>query len=140
MATRLLSFLTDIEKALAKESAANMGPSWEGQRMVNYRTGLARLTLTPAPGSDASVAGGTLLVQSFNLADGSVCLKLVLGWTGSDVTVPLAVYAKPQVDWNRESRQIAATWLAGPPSAGTVVEGQVGTDGADTSGLVAATA
>ncbi len=140
MSTRLLSFLTDIEKALAKESAANMGPSWDGHRIVNYRTGLARLTLAPAAGSDATVVGGSALIQSFNLADGSVCLKVVLGWTGSPVTVSLAVYAKPQVDWAREARQIAATWLAGPPSAGTVVEGQVGADGADASGLVAASA
>ena len=121
MATRLLSFLSDIEQALVKESASNMGPTWDSLRMVNYKAGLARLTLTSPRGADPVAPGGTIFLQSFVLADGSLCLKVALAWDGSTATTNIAVYAKPQVDWMGESKQIASVWLAGPPATGAIV-------------------
>lgn len=121
MATRLLSFLTDIEHALLKESAANMGPTWEATRMVNYHHGLAQMTLTPSKDSEAGVVGGTILLQSFLLADGSVCLKVIHGWEGSAQSSLISVYSKPQLNWKTEAMRIASLWLAGP-SATTATE------------------
>ena len=120
MATRLLSFLSDIEQALIKESASNMGPSWDSLRMVNYKAGLARLTLTPPPGAEAAAPGGTIFLQSFLLADGSLCLKAGLSWEGTATTTTLAVYAKPGLDGPAESKAIASVWLAGPPATASL--------------------
>lgn len=120
MATRLLSFLNDIEQALTKESIANMGPTWDGLRIVNYKSGLARLTLTPPSGAEVVAPGGTILLQGFLLADGSLCHKAQLTWEGSPATTQIAVYAKPDVNWATEARRIASTWLAGPPATATV--------------------
>ena len=117
MATRLLSFLNDIEQALLKESAAHGGHFWATNRMVNYHHGLGRMTLSPAAGSDSSQLRGSIFVQSFELADGSVCAKASLNWHGSDAFPVIAVYAKPEVDWQAEAARIATTWLAGPPAA-----------------------
>jgi len=117
MAIRLLSFLTDIEQALLKESAANMGPTWETIRMVNYHHGLARMTLAPPKDAEAGGVGGTILLQSFLLADGSVCLKAILGWEGSAQPRVIAVYSKPQLNWKAEAMRIASLWLAGPAAS-----------------------
>ena len=63
MPTRLLSFLSDIEQALLKESAASMGPVWTATRMVNYHQGLARMTLIPPPlAEEPAPHGGTILL------------------------------------------------------------------------------
>ncbi|MDB6093968.1 MAG: hypothetical protein JWM32_1530 [Verrucomicrobia bacterium] len=119
MATRLLSFLHSIEQALLANPAARTGGTWETQRIVNYKQGLARMTLTPiAAATDAF--GGTIFLQSFVLADGSICLKANLGWDGSEAAAQVAVYSKPEVDWLAEARQIAQVWLAGPPAVGIV--------------------
>jgi hypothetical protein len=117
MATRLLSFLTDIEKALIKESVASMGPTWDAARMVNYHHGMARLLLSPPKDAEAPAPGGSIFLQSFLLADGSPCLKASLGWDGSAATAVISVYSKPAVDWRLEAARIASTWLAGPPAA-----------------------
>jgi hypothetical protein len=114
MATRLLSFLSDIEKALIKESASNMGPAWEYARMVSYHNRMARLTITPQKGSEAGTPAGTVFLQSFRLADGSPCLKATLGWDGSTSSSVVSVYSKPEVNWNAEAARIASAWLAGP--------------------------
>jgi hypothetical protein len=117
MATRLLSFLTDVEQALLKEAASNMGPSWVASRMVNYHHGVARMTLTPATDTDPSQLRGSVFIQGFELADGSLCVKASLNWQGSDAFPVIAVYAKPGVDWRAEAARIASIWLAGPPTA-----------------------
>ncbi len=124
MATRLLSFLNDIEQALLKESAANMGPMWTATRMVNYHQGLARMTLIPPKDAeDPAVKGGTILLQSFLLTDGSVCLKALVNWEGSPQSSLIAVYSKPQLSWKSEAARIASHWLAGPP-ANTAADSQ----------------
>jgi len=119
MATRLLSFLNDIEQALLQERAGAQ-PGWNCQRMVNFKDGLARMTLSLPADGEAASAGGAILVQSFLLADGSMCLKAMLSWERSPAATTVAVHAKPRLDWAAEARQIAAAWLAGPPATATI--------------------
>jgi hypothetical protein len=114
---RLLSFLSEIEKALLAESPALDGGAWETTRMVNFHHGLARLTLTPRAGND--LAGGAVFLQGFALADGSVCLKASFNWQGSDESPVLAVYSTPRLNWKLEASRIAGTWLEGPGDAVT---------------------
>lgn len=109
---RLLSFLSDVEKALLAESPALDGGAWDTTRMVNFHHGLARLTLTPRAGNEFSA--GTIFLQAFTLADGSLCLKASLNWRGSDSFPVLAVYSTPQLNWKLEASRIASTWLEGP--------------------------
>lgn len=115
MATRLLSFLNDIEKALIKESASSMGPTWDSARMVSYHQGLARMVLTTPRDAENPAPGGTIFLQTFVLADGSPCLKATLGWDGTEATAVVSVYSRPQVDWPAEAALIASGWLVGPP-------------------------
>jgi hypothetical protein len=118
---RLLSFLNDIETALKQQAAVNPGPAWDVSRMVNYHQNLARMMLVPTGGASSSSRSGSVLLQSFLLADGSLCVKASLNWDGSAAQPVISVYAKPQVDWPAEARRIAGAWLAGPPegAAGT---------------------
>jgi hypothetical protein len=115
MPIRLLSFLNDIEKALTKESAANMGPTWDTSRLVSYHQSLARMVLASPKDADTPAPGGTVFLQSFLLSDGSPCLKATVGWEGSAASSVIAVYAKPELDWKAEAARIASLWLAGPP-------------------------
>ena len=109
---RLLSFLTEIEKALAAESPPVDGGAWTATRMINFHQGLARLTLTPRPGND--FPGGTVFLQGYALADGSVCLKAGLSWQGSEALSVMAVYTTPGINWKLEASRIAGSWLEGP--------------------------
>lgn len=109
---RLLSFLSDIEKALIAESPMIDGGAWEATRMVNFHQGLARLTLVPRPEND--FPGGAIFLQSFQLGDGSVSLKASLSWQGSDVFPVLSVYSTPRLNWKLEASRIASSWLEGP--------------------------
>jgi hypothetical protein len=121
MPIRLLSFLNDIERALARESASNMGPAWEASRMVSYHQSLARMTLTPVKDSEPGTRSGSVFLQSFLLSDGSPCLKATLGWEGSTAAPVIAVYAKPELDWKSEATRIASAWLSGPVQANEAV-------------------
>jgi hypothetical protein len=119
MATRLLSFLNDIEQALL--TGRTGAPSaWNCQRMVNFKDGLARMTLSAPAAGETAPAGGAILIQSFLLADGALCLKALLSWERSPATTTIAVHAKPLLDWATEARQIAGAWLAGPPATASV--------------------
>lgn len=113
---QLLSLLTEIGDTLIKQSVSDMGPTWETTRMVNYHHGLGRMTLTPPAGADPAQMRGTIFLQSYKLADGSLCLKANLSWHGSDQCVPLTVFSKPSLKWRTAIGQIASSWLAGPPS------------------------
>ena len=95
---RLLSFLTEIERAIMMEANAAEGTVWDAARIVNFQTGLARLTITPAG------------------MPGSFCVKTSLQWAGATVPVVLSVYETPVLNWKMEASRIAATWLAGPPA------------------------
>ena len=114
---RLLSFLTEIEKALSAESPAIDGGAWETIRMVNFHHGLARLTLTPRAGNE--FPAGAIFLQGFSLADGSQCLKANLSWKGSESLPVLAVYSTPQLNWKLEASRISSTWLEGPREVAT---------------------
>lgn len=114
---QLLTFLTEIGEALTKQSVADMGPTWDLSRMVNYHHGLGRMTLIPPAGADASQARGAIFLQTYNLADGSLCLKATLNWHGTEQISTITVFAKPGLDWRSATKQIASAWLAGPTAA-----------------------
>ncbi len=119
---RLLSFLSDIERALIAESPMVEGGAWTTSRMVNFHQGLARLTLVARPGVELPNNGGTVFVQAFVLADGSQCLKASLNWKGSDALPTIAVYTTPTTNWKLEASRIASAWLEGPPAVSPVAE------------------
>ena len=114
---RLLSFLSEIERALLAESPDVDGGAWQSNRMVNFHHGLARLTLTPNPTEDLPFPPGAIFLQAFSLADGSLCLKASLNWKGSEALPLLSVYSTPGTNWKLEASRIASTWLEGPPAA-----------------------
>lgn len=118
---RLLSFLSDVERALIAESPVIEGGAWETTRIVNFHHGLARLTVKPRPGAEEISAGGSIFVQSFLLADGSLCLKASLNWKGSDALPVIAVYSTPGINWKVEAGRVASRWLEGPPAQATVI-------------------
>lgn len=115
---RLLSFLTDLERAIRVEANADESAIWDSARIVNFKTGLARLTLTCRE-PDSGMPQGTVLVQHYALANGSFCIKASLNWQGSDTTVTLSVYDTPVLNWKLEASRIATAWMAGPPAAET---------------------
>ena len=107
---RLLSFLTEIERAVAADEPSPLGGTWENSRTVNYHEGLARLTFASRLGNKAEPVG-TVLLQSFVLADGSRCLKAHLAWKDSTPAATHSVYETPEIDWSAQARAIASTWL-----------------------------
>ena len=125
---RLLSFISDIERALVAESPVVDGGAWETQRMVNFHHGLARLSLTARPGVELAATAGAIFVQSFALADGSLCLKASLNWKGSDALPVVSVYSTPTLNWKLEASRIASLWLEGPPAAGSITTTNLGSE------------
>jgi len=107
-APRLLSFLTQIEKALANigcEAASKSG----SQRVVNFHKGICRLAFPDGAGS--------IVLQSYVLADGQSCLKAVLSWRGSNEVSHEAVYPQGDFNWTLAADRIAEIWNAGPTAA-----------------------
>ena len=120
MHSRLLSFLSNFERAIVADDPSPDDGTWEAERTVNYRSGLARLVLgVKVSGRPRQPRGGVLL-QGFKLADGAACLKLQFSWAGSETTATHAIYDKPGCDWKYEARKLAAQWMAGPPAAAVV--------------------
>jgi hypothetical protein len=113
---RLLSFLSDIERAIRMEANADEGAIWDTARIVNFKSGLGRLTLTCRE-ADSGMPQGTVLIQHFGLANGSFCLKASLNWQGCDTSVTLSVYETPVLNWKLEASRIGTAWMAGPPAA-----------------------
>ncbi len=122
MHTRLLSFLADFERALAADDPAPLDGSWETTRTVNYHLGLARLNLNVRTGGNL-VSRGQVLLQSYQLADGTPCLKAALSWVGTENNITRAIYSKPEVNWTSEARKVAAEWMAGIPESVDVGNG-----------------
>lgn len=116
---RLLSFLTDIERSIRLEANAGEGAIWDSARIVNFKTGLARLTLALRE-QDTGFPQGTVLVQHFALANGSFCLKAHLAWDGAEAGTVMSVYDTPLLNWKLEASRIASAWLAGPPAEATL--------------------
>ena len=120
MHSRLLSFLSNFERAIVADDPSPDDGTWEAERTVNYRSGLARLMLgVKLSGRPRQPRGGVLL-QGFKLADGAACLKLQFSWAGSEATTSHAIYDKPGCDWKYEARKLAAQWMAGPPVAAMI--------------------
>ena len=113
MSPRLLSFLSDIERALIAGEASPQGGTWDNIRTVNYHHGLARLTLAMRRDSELAQPLGTVLMQSFRLADGTICLKAFLSWTGNPAQTVHAIYERTDSDWKIEARRVANAWLHG---------------------------
>ncbi len=111
MSHRLLSLLTEIERALVASEPAPDGGTWDTLRLVNFAQGLARLTISVKSTAHVTSARGSILLQSFTLADGSECLKANLGWQGVEDPSTYAVYSQAQTDWPSEASRIAAKWL-----------------------------
>ena len=115
MQTRLLAFLAETEHAVRAEKPEPMaGATWETARSVNFGLGLARLTFSARRSTGEHVLLGGLLLQSFKLADGTVCLKATLTWHDSESEISHPIYAKPLLDWKAEAERLAAVWMAGP--------------------------
>jgi hypothetical protein len=122
MHNRLLSFLSDLERAIVADDPQPGGDgAWSGTRIVNYHLGLARLSLQVRPAAGAAQPRGVVTLQSYALADGTPCLKATLSWSGQETATTLPVFTKPGLDWTREARKIAAVWLAGPPESATII-------------------
>jgi hypothetical protein len=113
---RLLSLLSEIERAILMEANAAEGAVWSCARIVNFQNGLARLTLVRQPDADNAMPEGAVLVQNFDLANGSFCVKAHLQWSGHTSTSTIAVYDLPTLNWKMEASRIASAWLAGPPA------------------------
>ena len=111
---RLLSFITEIERALIAESPAIEGGAWNSLRLVNFQQQLARVTLTANPSAELPITGGSVFVQCFTLADGSICLKASLNWNGSEASTTIAVYDTPGLNWKLEASRVASAFLEGP--------------------------
>jgi hypothetical protein len=117
MSTRLLSFLNDVERTLRGSGAPIPGESWETTRSVNYHAGLARLALSAKTEAKVRQTLGSVLLQSFNLADGSICVKVFFSWTGNSSEVIHAIYSKPGLDWSAEAQRVASLWIEGRSKA-----------------------
>lgn len=116
MQSRLLSFLSDFELTLLADDPSPDEGIWQNNRTVNYRNGLARLQLN-VRGTDQTVTPrGSVLLQGYQLADSTPCLKASLSWTGTEGASVYAIFPKPGKDWKGEARRLAAAWMAGPPS------------------------
>ncbi len=115
MHSRLLSFLSDIERSLHADDPAPDDGSWETSRTVNYHLGLARLTLAVKSAAGLTPRG-SILLQGYQLADGTPCLKAAMAWHGSENSGVRAIYSKPDLNWTSEARKVAAEWMAGPPT------------------------
>ncbi len=113
MSNRLLSLLTEIESALIANDPAPDGGRWDTSRLVNFKQGLARLTLAICSPTGMSVPRGSILLQCFALADSSLCMKSNLSWEGIANSTVYAIYSKPGINWHREAGQIAVKWLDG---------------------------
>ena len=116
MSNRLLSFLSDFERSLEADQPSSSEGAWECSRMVNYRMGLARLELGMRPEGGKLQPKGTILLQGYNLADETQCLKAELSWTGVQGSVVRSIFSKPDVNWTSEARKVAAEWMGGPPA------------------------
>jgi hypothetical protein len=121
MHSRLLSFISDFERALLADDPSPDEGSWQNERAVNYKTGLARVQLAVLLPDGQRKPRGTVLVQGFTLADGVGCLKAQLSWAGTEKTASHAIFSKPGCNWKSEARKLAANWMAGVPEPVAVV-------------------
>jgi hypothetical protein len=113
MSNRLLTLLTEIERALVANDPSPDGGTWDTLRLINFHQGLARLTLSVRSPAGVTAGRGIILLQHFTLADETQCVKANLTWKGSEKSVVYSIYSKPLVNWHLEASQIATQWLDG---------------------------
>lgn len=113
MSTRLITLLTEIERALIANDPSPDGGKWDTLRLINFHQGLARLTLSVRSPEGVTAGRGIILLQHFKLADDTQCVKANLSWKGVEQSSVYSIYSKPQVNWSREASQIAVQWLDG---------------------------
>jgi hypothetical protein len=106
MAPRLLSLLTLIESSLSQNEAPSVAKG-RPARTVNFNKGLARLVFNDGSGS--------ILLQSFTLADGQICVKAMLEWSGASKPGVQSIYPKEDYNWLGAACRIAEAWMDGPP-------------------------
>lgn len=116
MHTRLLSFLSDFERTLQADDPSPSDGSWQTVRTVNFHLGLARLVLGVKLPEGARESRGSVFLQSYQLADGTPCVRVALGWNGTEEPVTRVIYSKPETNWVSEARRVAAEWMGGPPA------------------------
>ena len=111
----MLSFLADVEKAVLADLPQPLtGGDWAPVRTVNYAAGVARLVLNIIEGPERPPnPAGSVTVRGSRLADGSLCLRVELTWTGRPESALHTIVTKPGVDWLREARLLACTWGTG---------------------------
>ena len=117
MSNRLLTLLTEIERALIANDPNPEGGAWDTLRLINFHQGLARLTLSIRSPAGVTLGQGLILLQDFSLADGTQCVKASLNWQGVDKPSVYSIYSKPLLNWHAEAGQIAAQWLDGHQAA-----------------------
>lgn len=126
MSKRLLAFLSDIEHSLAADDPSPSDGSWTNSRSINYHTGVARLNLGATLPDGSHKPLGEILLHSSTLADGSLCFKAMLSWTGSKAVLVESVFEKPDTQWRSAARKVGAVWQAGAPAvAAELVEGEI---------------
>lgn len=117
MSNRLLTLLTEIERAIIANDSSPDGGVWDTLRLINFHQGLARLTLSVRSALGVTAGRGIILLQHFVLADGTQCVKANLSWKNVEQSSVYAIYSKPSLDWHREAGQIAVQWLDGALAA-----------------------
>jgi hypothetical protein len=118
MSIRLTSFLASIVSACECDEPAPNGGTWDISRTINYRLGLARLSLGSRKSANGAVQPmGSILLQGFALADGTPCVKANLSWSENAMSSTRSVFARPGVNWDSEARLVASEWLAGAPES-----------------------
>lgn len=116
MSIRLTSFLSCIASACECDEPAPNGGTWDFSRTINYRLGLARLSLGSRQSPNGAIQPmGSILLQGFALADGTPCVKASLTWSENATSAARSVFARPGVNWDSEARLVASEWLAGAP-------------------------
>lgn len=113
MSNRLLTLLTEIERAIVANDPSPDGGKWDTLRLVNFNRGLARLTLSVRNPAGVTSGRGVILLQQFTLADETQCVKANLSWNGVERSSVYSIYSTPQLDWRREANQVAAQWQDG---------------------------
>jgi hypothetical protein len=107
MAPRLLSIITLLEGALRDREAPAMTQT--PTRLISFHRGIGRLVF-----ADKS---GEIAIQTFSLADGQMCIKLQIRWTGTPATVTHALYPQGNFQWDERIGSVADSWCEGPPPA-----------------------
>ncbi len=109
---RLVQLLSEIETRIhaSTNHHAGWGPT---ARMMNFSSGIARLSLEAHPGSDRS--SGDVTLQSVKLADGSLQVKARVALKGSNKSQLVLLFEKPHTNWASEAARVADAWLGLQP-------------------------